>query len=101
MSASSRSSSAVYVISVAAQLCGAHPQTLRSYEQAGLLAPARTRGGIRLYSDADIALLVRIIELTAQGINLVGVQRIIALEGEVLRLRDQRAGRAAANRSSR
>jgi MerR family transcriptional regulator/heat shock protein HspR len=95
VSPTARSASAVYVISVAARLCNAHPQTLRAYEQAGLVTPARTRGGIRLYSDADIAVLVRILELTAQGINLVGVGRIIALEREVLRLRTRLAERDA------
>lgn len=87
MSSYRTASQAVYVISVAARLCGAHPQTLRAYEAAGLLAPLRSNGGVRLYSDEDVALLGRILELTAQGVNLVGVQRIIALEAEVTRLR--------------
>ena len=64
---------AVYVISVAAELAGVHPQTLRIYERRGLLAPARTAGGSRRYSDADLALLERIAELTDEGLNLAGV----------------------------
>ncbi|SRR5579875_42644 len=82
---------AVYVISVAAQLAGVHPQTLRIYERKGLLGPARTLGGSRRYSDADIALLRRIQELTAAGVNLEGVKRVIELETEVANLRQQLA----------
>ena len=74
---------AVYVISVAAELAGVHPQTLRIYERKGLLAPARTQGRSRRYSDHDIALLRRIQELTNEGVTLAGVQRILALESEV------------------
>jgi len=77
---SDRFNRAVYVISVAAELAGVHPQTLRIYERKGLLEPARTGGGSRRYSDADIALLLRIQELTNQGLNLVGVQRVLDLE---------------------
>ena len=66
---------ALYVISVAAELAGVHPQTLRIYERKGLVDPARTRGGSRRYSDEDIALLRRIQELTTEGLNLAGVQR--------------------------
>src|ERR671916_315970 len=80
---------AVYVISVAAELAGVHPQTLRIYERKGLLDPARTRGGSRRYSDEDIALLRRIQELTNEGLNLAGVQRVLELEAENRRLRDQ------------
>lgn len=82
---------AVYVISVAAELAGMHPQTLRIYERKGLVDPARTRGGSRRYSDADIAQLRRIQELTNEGLNLYGVQRVIELEAEVARLRKQLA----------
>lgn len=71
---------ALYVISVAAELAGVHPQTLRIYERKGLLAPARTSGRSRRYSDRDIALLRRIQELTNDGVSLAGVQRILALE---------------------
>ena len=78
---------AVYVISVAAELAGVHPQTLRIYERKGLLDPARTGGGNRRYSEADIAHLRRIQELTAAGLNLEGVRRVIALEAELARLR--------------
>ena len=74
---------AVYVISVAAELAGVHPQTLRIYERKGLLAPARTTGRSRRYSDHDIALLRRIQELTNDGVSLAGVQRILALETDL------------------
>jgi MerR family transcriptional regulator/heat shock protein HspR len=80
---------AVYVISVAAELAGVHPQTLRIYERKGLLDPARTAGGSRRYSDHDIAQLQRIQELTAAGLNLEGVRRVIELEEEVRRLHDE------------
>lgn len=73
----------VYVISVAAELAGVHPQTLRIYERRGLVEPARTPGGSRRYSDADIALLRKIQELTNEGMNLVGVQRVLELEARV------------------
>ena len=79
---------AVYVISVAAELAGVHPQTLRIYERKGLIDPGRTTGGSRRYSDADIALLRRITELTNDGLNLAGVRRVLELEAEVHRLRD-------------
>jgi MerR family transcriptional regulator/heat shock protein HspR len=82
---------AVYVISVAAELAGVHPQTLRIYERKGLVDPARTTGGSRRYSDADIALLRRIQELTNEGLNLAGVERVLALEAEVTLLRTQLA----------
>jgi MerR family transcriptional regulator/heat shock protein HspR len=74
---------AVYVISVAAELAGVHPQTLRIYERKGLVDPARTGGGSRRYSDADIALLNRIQELTNEGLNLAGVKRVLDLEARV------------------
>jgi MerR family transcriptional regulator, heat shock protein HspR len=80
---------AVYVISVAAELAGVHPQTLRIYERKGLLGPARTLGGSRRYSDKDIALLRRIQELTSAGLNLEGVKRVIELEDEVARLQQE------------
>jgi MerR family transcriptional regulator, heat shock protein HspR len=82
---------AVYVISVAAELAGVHPQTLRIYERKGLVDPARTSGGSRRYSDADIAQLRRIQELTNEGLNLYGVQRVLDLEAEVVRLRKELA----------
>ena len=80
---------AVYVISVAAELAGVHPQTLRIYERKGLLDPARTEGGSRRYSDVDIAQLQRIQELTAAGLNLEGVKRVLELEAEVAALRGE------------
>lgn len=74
---------AVYVISVFAELAGVHPQTLRNYERSGLLNPKRTSGGSRRFSDEDLLALRRIQELTTEGVNLVGVKRIMALEGEL------------------
>jgi MerR family transcriptional regulator/heat shock protein HspR len=88
---SSSTSRAVYVISVAAELAGLHPQTLRIYERKGLVDPARTGGGSRRYSDADIAQLRRIQELTSEGLNLAGVQRVLELEAEVAALRQRLA----------
>lgn len=70
----------VYMISVAAELAGVHPQTLRAYEQKGLLNPQRTRGGTRMYSQADLDHLALISELTEEGINLAGVMRILDLQ---------------------
>jgi MerR family transcriptional regulator/heat shock protein HspR len=80
---------AVYVISVAAELAGVHPQTLRIYERKGLVDPARTAGGSRRYSEADIDQLRRIQELTTDGLNLAGVQRVMELEAELADLRRQ------------
>jgi MerR family transcriptional regulator/heat shock protein HspR len=82
-----REGRAVYVISVAAELAGVHPQTLRIYERKGLLDPARTVGGSRRYSEHDIAQLQRIQDLTTAGLNLEGVRRVLELEAEVDRLR--------------
>ena len=82
---------AVYVISVAAELAGVHPQTLRNYERFGLLDPSRTSGGSRRFSDADLARLRRIQELTDAGCNLEGVRRILALEAELIATRQQLA----------
>ncbi len=82
----SRKATAVYVISIAAELCGMHPQTLRIYERKGLVTPARTSGGSRRYSDEDVLLLQRISELTSEGMNLVGVKRILDLEQRVAEL---------------
>jgi MerR family transcriptional regulator/heat shock protein HspR len=84
---SERRTRAVYVISVAAELAGVHPQTLRIYERKGLLEPARTQGGSRRYSDEDIALLQKIQDLTDAGLNLAGVARVLELEAENERLR--------------
>lgn len=74
---------AVYVISVAAELAGVHPQTLRVYERKGLVEPARTGGGSRRYSQADVDLLIRIQGLTSVGLNLAGVRRVLELEQRV------------------
>jgi MerR family transcriptional regulator, heat shock protein HspR len=87
--ASERHMRAVYVISVAAELAGVHPQTLRIYERKGLLEPARTQGGNRRYSDVDIDRLRRISELSAEGMNLAGIKRVLELEAEVAGLRAQ------------
>ncbi|MCB0967321.1 MAG: helix-turn-helix transcriptional regulator [Ilumatobacter sp.] len=86
MSARTRTQ-AVYVISVAAELAGMHPQTLRIYERRGLVQPARTQGGNRRYSDADIERLQRIADLAEQGMNLEGIRRVMELEAENERLR--------------
>lgn len=83
------SSEAVYIISVAAELAGMHPQTLRIYERRGLLDPYRTPGGTRRYSDEDLEQLGLIQELTADGVNLEGVRRVLELRAEVERLEHQ------------
>ncbi len=80
---------AVYVISVAAELAGMHPQTLRIYERRGLLAPARTEGGNRRYSDFDIDRLRRISDLAAEGMNLEGIRRVMDMEAELEQLRGE------------
>src|SRR3954462_15464735 len=77
---------AVYVISVAAELAGVHPQALRIYERKGLLDPARTGGGSRRYSDDDIEHLRRIQELTNAGLNLAGVKRVLELEAALVQV---------------
>jgi len=86
----------VYVISVAAELAGMHPQTLRIYERRGLVQPARTQGGNRRYSDADIERLQRISDLAEQGMNLEGIRRVMELERENERLRVELAEAKAA-----
>src|SRR5919199_5023224 len=80
---------ALYVISVAAELAGVHPQTLRIYERKGLVEPQRTIGRSRRYSDRDIRRLQRIQELTNEGVSLAGVKRIIALEDELEEAKDE------------
>lgn len=82
---------AVYVISVAAELAGMHPQTLRQYERRGLVRPSRTAGGNRRYSEHDIQVLRRVSELAEQGMNLEGIRRVMELEAENRRLREQLA----------
>ena len=89
------------MISVAAELAGMHPQTLRIYERRGLVNPARTQGGNRRYSDADIEVLQRIAELAEQGMNLEGIRRVMELEYENARLRDElRSARLAAEHAT-
>lgn len=77
---------ALYVISVAAELAGMHPQTLRIYERRGLLQPARTTGGNRRYSNSDIQRLLRISELAEAGMNLEGIRQVLELEAQVAQL---------------
>ena len=80
----------VYMISVAAELAGMHPQTLRIYESRGLIEPERTSGGTRRYSDDDVERLRRIQELTNElGMNLAGVERVFELEEQLERMRDR------------
>ncbi len=81
-----RSGLGVYGISVAAELSGIGPQTLRLYESRGLLTPARTAGGTRRYSDDDLARLRRITELVSIGINVAGIGQILGLEARNARL---------------
>jgi MerR family transcriptional regulator, heat shock protein HspR len=77
-----------YMISIAAELAGMHPQTLRVYEQRGLVRPQRTAGNTRLYSDEDIERLRLIQRLTSElGLNLAGVERVLRLEDDLLQLR--------------
>ncbi|GAA4479053.1 hypothetical protein GCM10023094_23590 [Rhodococcus olei] len=87
-----RSRLGVYGISVASELSGIDPQTLRLYERRGLLTPARTGGGTRRYSDDDLVLLQHIGELVAAGVNIAGIARILQLEADNLRLEHANAG---------
>jgi MerR family transcriptional regulator/heat shock protein HspR len=82
-------SQAVYIISVAAELAGVHPQTLRIYERKGLVRPERTQGNTRRYSEDDIERLRSIQALTEQGVNLAGVKRIMELREEIAELNHQ------------
>ena len=84
---SRRDERAVYIISVAAELAGVHPQTLRIYERKGLLRPARTAGNTRRYSERDLDRLRLIQDLTQRGVNLAGVKMIIELQVEMERVR--------------
>ncbi|MER6937721.1 MerR family transcriptional regulator [Nocardioides sp. NPDC127514] len=88
---------AVYAISVAAEMADMQIQNLRVYERRGLVDPARTSGGTRLYSRADVERLVRIRDLLADGLNLAGIARVLALEEDVRRLEvaNERLRRAA------
>ena len=76
----------LYSISVAAELTGLHPQTLRIYEREGLLEPARSAGGTRRYSHNDISRLLQISALSGDGLNLAGIRRVLALQEETRRL---------------
>jgi MerR family transcriptional regulator, heat shock protein HspR len=82
---------AVYAISVASELTGIGPQTLRLYEDKGIITPARTNGGTRRYSHHDISRIRRIAELTAAGLNLAGVALVLELEDETSQLREELA----------
>jgi MerR family transcriptional regulator/heat shock protein HspR len=91
-----RKATALFVISVAAEMAGMHPQTLRIYERKGLVEPYRTPGGTRRYSQSDIERLTLIHELTTRGLNLEGVRQVLSLKNElevlraeVSRLRDE------------
>jgi MerR family transcriptional regulator/heat shock protein HspR len=84
-----RTERAVYIISVAAELAGVHPQTLRIYERKGLVRPARTAGNTRRYSERDIDRLREIQDLTGRGVNLAGVKMIMELQAEMDRARRQ------------
>ena len=88
MAAGPESSRGVYMISVAAELAGMHPQTLRIYETRGLITPTRSPKNTRLYSQDDVDRLQRIQELTSElGMNLAGVERVFELEAEIERMR--------------
>jgi MerR family transcriptional regulator/heat shock protein HspR len=79
----------LFMISIAAELSSMHPQTLRMYERRGLVQPQRSAKNTRLYSLADVELLRRIQELTILGLNLAGVERVLALERQVAAMREQ------------
>jgi MerR family transcriptional regulator, heat shock protein HspR len=81
----------VFMISVAAELAEMHPQTLRMYEQRGLIAPKRSPKNTRLYSQRDVERLRRIQRMTAEGLNLAGVETVLALEAQVQKLRAEAA----------
>ncbi len=91
----SRASERVFLIGIAAELAGMHPQTLRVYERRGLITPRRTARNTRVYSEADVALLRRIQELSEEGLNLAGIERVLRLEQRLeraeRRARDLRA----------
>lgn len=80
---------AVYVISVAAELSGLHPQTLRAYERMGLIQPGRTGGGGRRYSHRDIERLRMIADLTSSGVGVEGVRRLLGLEQQIADLQQR------------
>ena len=88
----------LYSISIAAELAGLHPQTLRIYEREGLLDPGRSAGGTRRYSQNDITRLLEITALTGDGLNLAGIRRVLALQEETRRLHTEIARLKAAHR---
>lgn len=88
---SDKPTNALFVISVAAELSGLHPQTLRIYERRGLVEPHRTPGGTRRYSQADLERLELIQTLTEQGLNLEGVKAVMALQNRIAELENERA----------
>ena len=90
----------VYAISVAAELADMHPQTLRQYDRLGLVCPQRVNGRNRLYSARDIERLREVADLSAAGISLEGIRRLLELQAEVDRLRDQVEAYAAEKRST-
>ena len=90
----------VYSISVAAELAGLHPQTLRIWEREGLLEPARSPGGTRRYSGNDITRLLEITALTSDGLNLAGIRRVLALQEETRRLHAEIARLKNAHRAA-
>jgi MerR family transcriptional regulator, heat shock protein HspR len=90
----------VYSISVAAELAGLHPQTLRIWEREGLLEPARSAGGTRRYSQNDITRLLEITALTGDGLNLAGIRRVLALQEETRRLNAEIARLKATRRTT-
>lgn len=79
----------VYVISVAADLAGLHPQTLRQYDRLGIVRPSRAGGRYRLYSMRDVRKLRQVTELAAEGLNLVGIKRVLDLEERIVELEDR------------
>ena len=79
----------VFVISVAAELSGLHPQTLRTYDRLGIVSPGRTGGGGRRYSQSDVDLLRDVAKLTAEGLGLEGVRRVLELQHTVRELRER------------
>lgn len=95
-----RSRRGVYGISVTSELSGIPPQTLRLYEQRGLLRPTRTEGGTRRYSDDDLVRLRRIAELVGTGVNLAGIERILELENRNTELESDNAALALNNAAS-
>ena len=82
----------LYSIGVTSMLSGLHPQTLRQYDRLGLVVPVRTPGGTRFYSKRDLSRLQQIVALSLEGVNLLGIARILALETDNAQLRNQRDG---------